>query len=234
MVKRIFTGVAAFLAIFSVTSRSQMPDISAIINDPNNQDAVVSSIDGNHELIMKLIDKLSEHPHFVQLMKSRFGTDSSARSPYAGEETRTVSALSDDQIRQYLNGEGMGFAMPAELNGYPGPRHVLDLAGQLHLSAPVREKISGVFAAMHAQAVRVGRQIVGKERLLDTLFKSGQMKTAEMKKVVEEIGRLQGEYRWTHLNAHLSVTPLLSAEQVGTYKKLRGYGMGGMSHEHHD
>jgi hypothetical protein len=35
-----------------------------------------------------------------------------------------------------LSGQGSGFAKPAELNGYPGPAHVLELAGPLGLDAP--------------------------------------------------------------------------------------------------
>ena len=32
-------------------------------------------------------------------------------------------------------GRGMGLALAAELNGYPGPSHVLELADKLKLSA---------------------------------------------------------------------------------------------------
>jgi hypothetical protein len=45
-------------------------------------------------------------------------------NPYAG----TSAGLTDGQRAQYLNGEGMGFAKPAEMNHYPGPRHVLQNA----------------------------------------------------------------------------------------------------------
>jgi hypothetical protein len=51
-------------------------------------------------------------------------------TPYAGQQTRTIKALSDDEIAALRNGEGMGMAKAAELNGYPGPIHVLSLAAQ--------------------------------------------------------------------------------------------------------
>ena len=47
-------------------------------------------------------------------------------SPYSGEEKRAVKALSDDDLKNYLEGNGMGFAKAAELNGVPGPKHILE------------------------------------------------------------------------------------------------------------
>jgi hypothetical protein len=55
-------------------------------------------------------------------------------SPYVGQETRDIKALSQQDIDDYLNGRGMGYAKAAELNHYPGPRHVLDLAHTLALT----------------------------------------------------------------------------------------------------
>jgi hypothetical protein len=58
-----------------------------------------------------------------------------AHSPYAGMQTRTIKALSEQQIADLKAGRGMGLVLPAELNGYPGPAHVLELSDQLGLSA---------------------------------------------------------------------------------------------------
>jgi hypothetical protein len=55
-------------------------------------------------------------------------------SPYAGQQARTIKALSDEEIAALRNGEGLGMAKAAELNGYPGPLHVLALAAQLELT----------------------------------------------------------------------------------------------------
>lgn len=52
-------------------------------------------------------------------------------TPYAGLEKRAVKALSDKQIADLQAGRGMGLALSAELNGYPGPVHVLELAERL-------------------------------------------------------------------------------------------------------
>jgi hypothetical protein len=44
-----------------------------------------------------------------------------AQSPYAGMQTRPIKALSAEQVADLKAGRGMGLAMAAELNGYPGP-----------------------------------------------------------------------------------------------------------------
>ncbi|MEP6837110.1 MAG: hypothetical protein ABJA75_03590 [Bradyrhizobium sp.] len=58
-----------------------------------------------------------------------------ARSPYAGMQDRPVKALSEQQVADLKAGRGMGLALPAELNGYPGPSHLLELADRLNLSS---------------------------------------------------------------------------------------------------
>src|SRR5689334_17464381 len=54
-------------------------------------------------------------------------------APYAGQQTRTIKALSPADVAALLKGEGMGMAKAAELNGYPGPLHVLTLSQELKL-----------------------------------------------------------------------------------------------------
>ena len=44
-------------------------------------------------------------------------------TPYAGQQARTIKALSDEEIAGLRNGEGMGMAKPAELNGCPRVQH---------------------------------------------------------------------------------------------------------------
>jgi hypothetical protein len=41
--------------------------------------------------------------------------------PYSGMQTRPIKALSDQQVADLKAGRGMGLALAAELNGYPGP-----------------------------------------------------------------------------------------------------------------
>ncbi len=57
------------------------------------------------------------------------------KSPYAEQLNSPVRGLSTEDVDNLLNGKGAGYARMAELNGYPGLRHVLDLRSQLNLSA---------------------------------------------------------------------------------------------------
>jgi Spy/CpxP family protein refolding chaperone len=131
----------------------------------------------------------------------------------------------------YLKGHGMGLAKAAELNHYPGPRHVLELAKQLHLSAAQSAQTQKAYDKMHAEAVRLGKLIVAKEKQLDSLYATQKIDATQLRALAGEIARLQGELRFTHLNAHLEMKKILSPQQVAKYDELRGYGKG-MTQKH--
>ena len=88
-------------------------------------------------------------------------------SPYAGQEQRTIKALSDREISDLTEGRGLGLAKAAELNGYPGPMHVLELADSLGLSDQQRVKVQELFAAMKAEAIPLGEKLIAQEADLD-------------------------------------------------------------------
>ena len=90
--------------------------------------------------------------------------------PYAGMQARPVKALSDQQIADLRPGRGMGLALAAELNGYPGPMHVLELASPLGLSDDQRTKVAGLFDAMKREAVPLGERLIAAETALDRQF----------------------------------------------------------------
>ena len=144
-------------------------------------------------------------------------------APYAGLETRPVKALSADQIQGYFAGDGMGQALPAELNHYPGPRHVIALAERLGLSAKQLRRIRRIEGNMTKEAVSLGREIVSRERKLDRLFASGSARQETLREAVSEIARLKGELRYTHLKYHPSVKAIVTPDQVALYDRLRGY-----------
>ena len=154
-------------------------------------------------------------------------------TPYAGQEQRGIKALSADEIQSYLNGKGAGLAKAAELNHYPGPAHVLELADKLELSAQQKTRTEAIFKSMQADAIRWGKALVDKEQELDRRFASAAITPEELRSLLDQIGKLQAEVRRAHLQAHLQQRQILSIEQVAKYDNLRGYGSGpGSGHNH--
>ena len=149
----------------------------------------------------------------------------SEESPYAGtyDPTAPIRALTADEVAQIRRGEGAGFALPAELNGVPGPRHVLDLAEQLGLSAEQRAAVQAVYDQMRAAAIPVGERYLAAAQELEEGFRCGTLTEATLPGRVAEVSRLRGELATVHLLAHLKTAKLLTAEQIATYNRLRGY-----------
>ncbi|MBX9943505.1 MAG: Spy/CpxP family protein refolding chaperone [Reyranella sp.] len=149
--------------------------------------------------------------------------------PYAGQQARAVKALSDQQIADLRAGRGMGLALPAELNGYPGPMHVLELAGPLDLTPDQRQRTEALFAAMKAEAIPLGERLIADETALDLLFAEKRATLAAVDAASARIGATQAALRAAHLRYHLEMVALLTPEQVARYAALRGYG-GGRRH----
>jgi Spy/CpxP family protein refolding chaperone len=154
-------------------------------------------------------------------------------SPYAGQEDRDIKALSPQEVDDYLRGRGLGYAKAAELNRYPGPRHVLDLAPQLGLSDEQIVRTEAIFAAMEKNAIQLGRQLVSKEQALNQAFAAGAIDADSLQEFVSEIGELDAQIRFVHLNAHLQQRALLTRHQIKLYDDLRGYGASHHPENHH-
>jgi Spy/CpxP family protein refolding chaperone len=146
-----------------------------------------------------------------------------SHSPYAGQEKHAIKSLSEEDIQALRSGQGMGLARAGELNHYPGPRHVLDLAAQLQLSETQRAETQKIYDRMHHEAVRLGALIVDKEQELDHLFATETVDSQNLQSVAKQIAQLHGELRLVHLQAHVEMKRLLSREQIDAYDALRGY-----------
>src|SRR6516225_3814764 len=156
-----------------------------------------------------------------------------AQSPYVGMQTRSIKALSDQQIADLKAGRGMGLALPAELNGYPGPAHVLELSDQLGLSAEQKARVQSLFDSMKAEAVPLGEKLLEQEAALDRQFASRSITPERLKAATKAIGVTQGELRDTHLKYHLRTAQILTPNQMQKYSALRGYGSTKtMQHDH--
>jgi hypothetical protein len=153
-------------------------------------------------------------------------------APYAGWQERAIKALSPQEVDDLRAGRGMGLALAAELNGYPGPRHVLDLAAPLELTAEQRHAVQVAFDTMQREARRLGVRVLQKEAVLDGAFRGGRAGETELRAKLATLAALQGELRYVHLRSHLTVRALLSADQVARYNHLRGYATGESATSH--
>ena len=154
------------------------------------------------------------------------GPSLAQQQPYAGLQERPLKGLSEQQVADLRAGRGMGLALAAELNGYPGPIHVIELADRLELSDAQRTRVQEMFGAMRAEAIPLGERLIEQERELDRLFAGRTVTLASLEAATAAIGRTQGVLRAAHLRYHLSVVTELTPEQVRRYGELRGYSGG--------
>ncbi len=154
--------------------------------------------------------------------------------PYKGLQTRDIKALSPKRIGDLLDGQGLSYALAAELNGLPGPRHVLDLADEIALSKAQRMKIRAIFVDMQATARAIGAKIVAHERALDTAFAKRDISPEHLSDLTHRIAVLDGRLRANHLSAHLQTDPILTAHQKRIYANVRGYMDSGTTDSAHD
>ena len=153
--------------------------------------------------------------------------------PYAGQDARDIAALSEAQIAQLEAGAGMGFALAAELNGWPGPLHILENAEALDLSEEQRSDVQAIWDAMNADAVALGAELIAAEAALDAAFEDRTVTSDALEALVMAAADAEGALRARHLAAHLEATPVLSRHQRMIYGQLRGYGTGGHGHGGH-
>ncbi len=136
-------------------------------------------------------------------------------SPYAGQDTRAIKSLSAKDVHDLENGHGWGFAKAAELNGMPGPVHLLEIKGKIGLTSEQTAAVEKLYAAMKAEAIPLGKRLVALERILNAGFAGRDM---------DEIGKVRAKLRYVHLMAHLKTPALLTDRQIAHYNRLRGYG----------
>lgn len=146
-----------------------------------------------------------------------------AHQPYAGMEAREVKALSPQEVADLRAGRGMGLALPAELNRYPGPMHVLELADPLRLSPEQRRRMEALVEAMRAEVRPLGEEVIAAEGALDRLFATARATPAAVTEASAAAGAARASLRAAHLRYHLDTRDALTPEQIGRYAELRGY-----------
>jgi len=164
-----------------------------------------------------------KHPLQLMLAIANMPVACLAASPYAGDQSRTIKSLSQQEVTDYLSGKGMGFAKAAELNGYPGPAHVLELPEKLQLSPAQSARTEQIFGRMQARVRELGAKLVEAERNLDHSFAEKTISPESLATSVDWIGKVQSEIRAAHLQARLEQSEILAAVQTAKYWHLRGY-----------
>lgn len=151
------------------------------------------------------------------------GHGEGARSAYAGMEDRQIKSLSAGDLEELRRGGGWGLALPAELNGVPGPAHLLELQDEIGLTPRQVAQIEAIFAAMQAEAREAGLRLIAAEAAIEAAFRAGGLDPAALRGLVEEAEAARAELRLVHLSRHLQTPPLLTAAQIRRYNRLRGY-----------
>lgn len=143
--------------------------------------------------------------------------------PYKGYEAREISSLSANDIEELKKGAGWGLALPAELNGYPGPAHVLELREELELTDQQFHEFQSIFDSMKSEAVTAGHALIEAEHNLEQAFKSGDLSPEKLRELIINAENARADLRFIHLSRHLHSIDKLTPRQVSLYSKLRGY-----------
>lgn len=154
------------------------------------------------------------------------------QSPYEGEELRDIKSLSDREIASLRRGDGMGFAKLAELNHYPGPKHVLEIADELGLSPQQLSETKSLYEEMRRNAIALGTELLAAESRLDLEFEQKSISSESLEEALLDIAEIRARLRYVHLEAHLRQKDLLRPEQVRQYDEVRGYKGAQHQHEH--
>ncbi|PTX54557.1 hypothetical protein C8N43_3374 [Litoreibacter ponti] len=147
--------------------------------------------------------------------------------PYAGLDARPIASLSERDLQDLRAGRGWGLALPAELNGVPGPTHLLEHAQALGLSEAQREALEDIRSRMTQAAVAAGADFIDAERALSDAFADGAPDADTLAALVQAAAQARGRLRLTHLAANLETVPVLQEAQIAQYNALRGYDVAG-------
>lgn len=144
-------------------------------------------------------------------------------SKYVGEENRQIKSLSPDDIEELKKGGGWGLAKAAELNGVPGPAHILEMGDKIDLGDNQRTEIQKLYDEMNGEAVALGEELIRLEMELNSGFSNRVMNQETLEKSVREIENVRAKLRIVHLSTHLQTPKILSDKQIVLYNELRGY-----------
>ena len=149
--------------------------------------------------------------------------DHSPKSKYVGQEKREIKSLSEADIEELRNGKGWGLAKAAELNGVPGPAHLLEMRNEIDLSAKQVRAIEDLYEKMTQEAIPLGLELIELERELNNHFANRTITYELLGGLLERVAQVQKKLRYVHLSTHLKTPNILTPDQIVLYNKLRGY-----------
>jgi len=145
-------------------------------------------------------------------------------SAYADQEKREIKTLSAEDIAELSSGRGWGFAKAAELNGVPGPVHLLEMKTEIGLTPDQITKIEQLHEEMKKDAIPLGLALIELERELNLRFADRSMTQELLSALLDQIATVRKQLSYVHLASHLRAAELVTPEQVAVYNRLRGYG----------
>ena len=146
-----------------------------------------------------------------------------SQTPYAGMQNRAIKSLSDKDINELQRGGGWGLALAAELNGMPGPAHLLELKDQIPLASDQVAKTQALLDEMRKAAIPTGERLIAAEKALEAAFAAGNVGESSLRRLLADAESARTELRFVHLSQHYKTVQYLKPEQIKRYNILRGY-----------
>jgi Spy/CpxP family protein refolding chaperone len=146
-----------------------------------------------------------------------------SQTPYAGMQNRAIKSLSDKDINELQRGGGWGLALAAELNGMPGPAHLLELKDQIPLDSDQAAKTQALLDEMRKAAIPTGERLIAAEKALEAAFAAGSVGESSLRRLLADAESARTELRFVHLSQHYKTVQYLKPEQIKRYNILRGY-----------
>ena len=146
-----------------------------------------------------------------------------AQTPYAGMQNRAIKSLSDNDLHELRRGGGWGLALAAELNGMPGPAHLLELKDKIPLTPDQVAQTQALLDEMRKAAIPTGERLIAAEKALEAAFATGKVDESSLRRLLADADSARTELRFIHLSQHYKTVRFLKPEQIKRYNILRGY-----------
>lgn len=160
--------------------------------------------------ILSPLSSVAQHSHGTQ-------------TPYAGMQHRAIKSLSDNDIQELRRGGGWGLALAAELNGMPGPAHLLELKDQIPLTQEQVSRTQALLDGMRQASIPTGERLIAAEAALESALAKATADEVSLRRLLAQAESVRTELRFIHLSQHLKTVQYLQPEQIKRYNILRGY-----------